>query len=291
MIHIIKEIIIFFLQKIYLVIECSYIVLRGGYLSFKSVVKGKRASFWEKINADVLICGNGPSLAEIDLEKVHNDGVEIAVVNYFPKYSEVFFDIKPHYLFLVDPVLFEKYNEKNKVLYEVLERVNWPLSVISLQGSQLNIENSYICSEYISCFSLSTELMTGFCDYLYEHNLVNHGAQDVINVALFYFLNKTKGNIYLAGMDMNLFKNFIIDIHNDVYLDNIHDYGMKRIAVHYDGVKKGEFFKILGFYQKIFYQYHIISEYAKRRKRTIRNLSMNSCLDMFEKINLTSWKK
>ena len=265
--------------------------IKGVYYSFQTLCGGSRVLFNSKIKKDILVCGNGPSLTEIDLQKVYDAGVAIAVVNFFPLYNSCFFTIKPRYLFLLDPDFFVPYDmlrEEIKQLLNVLEKVDWDMKIVSGQGNYFRVSNDHIRHEHISKFSLKSDILTNFIDWLYTNDLVVTGTMNVVIAALFYFINRTEGTIYLSGVDMSDITRIGVDGNNEMYIYTKHNYGDERIPV--VAFKKGEFYKLVDMYKCAFEEFYYTAKYAKRKRVSVINLSIESCLDMFEKKQIDSWK-
>ena len=271
--------------------QASSLFWKGTFLSVRTLCAGDRDKFRNKSDKDVLFCGNGPSLSHVDLKKARNRGMEIACVNFFPANNKVFFEVRPQYLFLMDQDFF-KYTDNHPgsnegslrfgKLYDNLKKVDWNLEIIVPQGSRLPIHNECIKVTPISKYTCYGDGATRFLDMLYRHDLVLLGAQNVAIAAVFFLLHRTTGTIYLTGVDMTEYKNLIVDENNDAFMVNIHNYGtIKRSTDHV--IKKGEFYKLLGYYQRMFEQFYYLSRYAKRLNRTIINLTLESHIDVFDK--------
>ena len=238
---------------------------------------------------EAIVLGNGPSLNDIDIASLKTKGIKICCVNYFPlKKQEVFFDIKPEYLCLMDPGFFDYTIEAEKKDYEafldVLNKVKWKLEIIAPAGKRLPIENTYITYEWINTHKISycSSDMLNF--FLYKHNLALPGLQNVTIGGLYYFLTANFKKIYIGGVDMSDFKNLYVDENNRVYVDSTHSYGSTRY--YYDEMQECgivEFAPILGAYQRMFVEFKQLSKYAKYLGIEVVNLSINSYIDVFKK--------
>lgn len=284
-------------RKFKWVIYALSVIGRGVFYSIKTIAAGDRTDFSIKIEKDILVCGNGPSLSDVNLKKINPNDMDVAVVNFFPVSNPSFFIIKPKYLFLLDGAFFTKKEEMEDVqLYDnvnrlktILEKVDWDLVVVTHQRYNMKIMNKNIRFEKLSNYSLCGDVLNKFVDLLYRNNLVNVGGSNVIIGALFYFINKIRNhNIYLAGVDMSEFKHLVVDKENNVFVDAIHNYGANRKKVK---VKPGGLYISLGWYQKMFEQFYYLSQYATRRNVAVYNLSTNSYLDSFAKISSDKQKQ
>ncbi len=266
---------------------------KGSLFAIRTLCEGKRTKFKDKTDKDILLCGNGPSLSRIDLEKAKKRGIEIACVSFFPSKNKDFFRVKPGYLFLIDPLFFDyrkvyakddpAYIEMER-LYEALQKVDWEMKLVVRQGNHVNIDNVHIKVEYLSQYSYFGQGAEHYLDYLYKRDLVILGAQNVCVSALFYFINITSGTIYLSGLDMSEFTCLAVDEDNDVYVETVHSYGVKKVSLNKQfQYKKGELYKKLAVYQRTFEQFYYLSGFAERMNRKVINLAPDSYLDVFEK--------
>lgn len=263
-------------------------MIYGLKLSYNTIMNGKRDVMDNEPEKKVLIMGNGPSLNSTDMEKLKSEVSDIACVNFFPLKDERFFALKPQYLCLLDPVFFTKSEnsmetKKNELLC-ILEKVDWPLKIICIQNNTLPIKNEKIKYCYLCKSAFVGKNIKRFRYFLYRNNLVNLGYQNVIIGAGFYFVSKQVKEIYLAGVDMSEFKLLEVDEDNDICVNTQHHYGNEKIKHSELGViKKGEFYKLLNCYVKMFEQFHYLEEYAVFQGVKIYNLSPNSFIDVFEK--------
>lgn len=275
------------------ILDNIYVLTAGLYKCIYAIMNGMlKYPIKEDRGKNVLVLGNGPSLNNVDIEKLvflEEGELDIVCVNYFPSKENIFWKIKPQYLCLIDSVYFEKneiFENDNKELFDVLERVDWDIKIICFCKNTIPVKNEHITYEWISAKSLYRVSLPKFRHFLYKKNLVNCGAQNVIIAALYYFVTKNSNCIYLAGVDMSEFKFLFIDEDNNILVESTHSYGVEKVnCLDHKVVKKGEFYKLLGFYTRMFEQFSILSEYARLQKVKIYNLYKNSYIDVFEKIS------
>ena len=133
------------IRRVFGLIKKIYMLLKGLRICLKTILEGTREKFSLEPDKKVLIMGNGPSLKDIDLDKLMVEVTDIVCVNYFPLKDENFFIIKPKYLCILDPVFFEKStdstDEKKIQLINLLEKVDWTLKIITLQNQELLLKN------------------------------------------------------------------------------------------------------------------------------------------------------
>lgn len=273
--------------KLYKGLLCLAEICKGFIYSCRTLVSGSREKFVEEPDKKVLIMGNGPSLNHTDIEKIIDQDTYVVCVNFFPTKDERFFKIRPQYLCLLDTVFFQyapRHEEKKAELFEILEQVDWPLKIICAQGYTLPVKNSNISYSWMNGYSFPGMNIKSIRYYLYRHNLVNCGMQNVVIGAGYYFVSKKVREIFLAGVDMSEFKQLTIGEDNEIYVLTQHSYGEERIKYSDTGIfKKGDFCILLGCYVKMFEQFRCLSEYAEAQGVKIVNLSPASYIDVFEK--------
>lgn len=259
------------------------VFLSGIYCSLFTLIRKRGSKIKKEPGLDVIILGNGPSLNNIDLEEVAKSGMDIVCVNFFPSRNENFFELRPKYLCLFDPVFYGPSQLQDKVdeLFDILKRVDWPLTVLCFAGQTPKIDNEYISYSQIASPVLNSPYLNKFLFSLYDKNLVCLGAQNVVIAAGSYFVIKGARHIYYAGIDMSEFKGLYVDEECRVYVDYTHSYGSER--VYSEDVAKGDFYKLLGMYQTMFEQFYRLRAYADHRGVEITNLTDESYVDVFEK--------
>lgn len=262
-------------------------IMKGVYYTIQTLRLGKREKFIQEPEKSVLIMGNGPSLKNTDIDKILECDPYVCCVNFFPAKDERFMKIKPQFLCLFDPIFFKDApasEEKKKELFDVLEKVDWPLKIVCTQGHELPVKNSYISYAHIAGYPFVGNGLERMRHFLYRKNLTNAGLQNVMIGAGYYFISKKVKEIYLTGLDMSEFKMLYVGEDNEVYLATQHHYGSEKIKHSDLGIiKKGEFYKLLGCYVTMFEQFYGLEKYARAQGVKVYNLSPESYVDVFEK--------
>lgn len=275
------------LKKIYYCMKNAGEVLKGIVFSMLTLRAGKRERFVEETDKEVLILGNGPSLNDVDIERIIDGNTDVVCVNFFPIKDQRFFEMKPQYLCLLDPVFFQKSataEDKKAELFETLEKVDWPMKIICIQGRKLPVNNQNISYSWINGRGFTGMSLKSFRYFLYRKNLTNCGMQNVVIGALYYFVSKKVRRIYLAGVDMSEFKQISIGEDNEIYILTQHSYGEEKIKYSDTGIlKKGDLYILLRCYVTMFEQFRCLQEYAMAQNVEVLNLSPNSYIDVFEK--------
>jgi len=257
-----------------------YILLVFRILFLKSDLQYNKQKLIKKIH----ILGNGPSsLSTFNGSKDDND--EVMCVNYFGLVKD-FLYIKPKYYVLIDPVYFIDLHDKNLNLINMLNRVTWELILIIPSKYIKNYDN-LITNHHILLQSIRMDYLPGnnkFVYYLYKHNLATPRFQNVIIGCIYIAINKGFKNISLHGVEASEFKNFIVNIDNEILLKTEHFYGQNSINLTKEGrLKKGEFWKQLSYYVTMFKEFNHVSKYAKHMDCQVHNHTNNSYIDVFEK--------
>lgn len=248
--------------------------------------QGQINSFNTNSSGDVLLLGNGPSAKDIDIERICRTGVISACVNFFPNNSDIFYSIKPRFLFLMDPRFFtdSRKNDEDIILEKKLAEVDWEMTIVIPAGYNYNINN-----EKIDCFHLNTNYYQDERSErifkLYDENTISPGAMNVIIAAMYFLIASGYKRILFAGVDMSEFKDIYVDENNRIFVESTHFYGKRKFYPDEVGVGKYDIHEYLSFYLKMFYEFSIIAEYAKWKNTDIYNLSSNSYLDNFRKLS------
>ena len=258
----------------------------------RTLAKGERAIFTGPTDREVVIVGNGPSLNQIELTRLIAKNRDFACVNDFAVRSDVFSIIKPRYYVIMDPLYFEQLGSNQRVvdLCNKIECVDWEMTLVLPQRALVPIQNPRIHIEYISTSEINSynpeELKV--LDCLYQNNLAVCGLQNVLCGALHYFIFKKFPRIYLAGCDMDEFMSYVVDKRNHVLLTTKHFYGDLVIDLSERKIlpiPPGMFHKWLGYYAEMLKQFYHYSKFAEAQGVKVYNLTENSYIDCFEKID------
>ncbi len=270
------------------------IFTKGFICALKTLCKGKHFTHEKNIDKKVILLGNGPSLKKIDIIKLSRN-YDMACVNWFACNNPDFFVIRPKYYFLIDPAFYHKnektfYDRKKQVeeLTEVMNQVTWKMTIIAPQRNMLETNNRNITYSHISSSVVNGDMCKAYLHHLYDRNLAICGMQNVLCAALHFFIVKGFGKVYLAGVDFDEFKSYVVDERNHVLAVYKHFYGERIVdCTETNYIPLGSFYRWLGFYAKMMKEFHYVSEYATSKNVQIKNLTLNSYIDLFEK---TRWE-
>ena len=204
------------------------------YFPYRSLHKGETAN----------ILANGPSLnAELKILQEENMRLENSlVVNYF-SFSPLFFQIKPKYYCLADPLFFSesRYTESVYKLFMNLNNVSWKMELfVWIQG--VDTIKKYVQNKNITIVGISTLQYEGFESKRNEFLKTGRAVPSFVNVTimgLYVLLNRGYDTINLYGVDHTFLKEIVIDDENDLCVLNHHFYGdeFRKIIEIREGIK------------------------------------------------------
>ena len=251
-----------------------------------------------KSEKDILILGNGPSLnsfIENHKEKIKN--YNLIAVNHFA-ISEFYTELKPKYYIAIahdlylDDVMPHFLEASNKLFNTLVEKTDWNLKFFITtearkhqRWQEILKKNSNVEIIYINLTPID-----GFKNFKFRNFDKLRGMPRPHNImvpAIFTALNLQAKNILLAGVDHSWLKELQVDNDNKVLLFNQHFYDNEIKAKQFDymGQRYVKLHEILYTLGEAFKSYHILKEYADYKQAKIFNLTENSFIDAFERVN------
>ena len=243
---------------------------------------------------DCMLLANGPSLKS-ELSSILNDrtSYELFVLNYFCL-SEYFFQLKPEYYSIADPIVFNspegvlKYKSKVDSFIQILNQVNWTCKFFypshfdtSLVIDKIN--NPFVEKIKYNFTPLSSESILIF--RLYSKNLLMPVPESVIIASIFITINMSFKNIHLFGVDHSWVTDFKVyeDNTSSFMLDHFHEAvnGNNRK----DSKRKNDrsVSEFMLSQHRLFRSHEILQKYADFKKVKIINRTQNSFIDSYEK--------
>ena len=282
-------------------IRCTGVFIIGIDCILMTLIRGKRCKPDPQPDKDVVLLGNGPSLAELDLRRIA-EKYDIACVNWFAiKDRDMFFGIKPRYYFLIDPAFFgigieersqEQIAQNQESINElkgVFNSIDWNMTIITPQSCTFGIINKHVTEEELSTQAICSDYLEYYQYLLHKHNFATCGMQNVLCGALHYFIMNKFRTVYMSGADMSEFKAHTIDERNHIFCCSPHFYETELTdRTEAGGIPIGDFYKHLGYYAKMLKEFHYLRIFADRQNVKIINLSQQSFIDSFDKM---SWEK
>ncbi len=245
------------------------------------------------------VLGNGPSLntsLERDLDFIKS--TEIYCVNHFAL-SAIFTQIKPQNYVLLDPAFF-LYSLSNNSREDVANCIE------SLRNNTSWKMNIFIPKQYKSSFlaesvSQNPQIKLQYFNYtivkgfkwlrflLYNTHLGMVQCQNILACTIFMTLKRKHQEVYLFGADHSWHEGIRVSEDNALEMKQEHFYDKPGQAQHqrvFDVVNKKtanlhEQFLSL---HKAFYSYTVLAEYAQSLGIKVKNKSVKSYIDAFERV-------
>jgi hypothetical protein len=264
-------------------------IIKGLFLilffsSFKTARKMNNI-YTQKKNCMVL--ANGPSLKS-ELRSILNDrtSYELMVLNYFCL-SEYFFQLKPEYYSIADPIVFNsaegvlKYKSKVDSFIQSLNQVNWTCKFFYPSHFDTSIVIDKINNPFVEKIKYNSTPLSSksiFIFRLYSKNLLMPVPESVIIPSIFIIINMSFKNIHLFGVDHS----WVTDI--KVYEDNTSSFMLD----HFHGKDSKQkidrsISEFMLSQHRLFRSHEILQKYANFKKVKIINRTMNSFIDSYER--------
>lgn len=254
-----------------------------------------------KQNNDVVLIGNGPSFNQF-LEN-HMDFLvdkDSMCVNEFAN-SDYYEQIRPSNYIIIDPAYFERepdpaFRERVQRLEDNLNtKTDWEMTLFVPMSyknhkkyKEFNIKNSKITIYYYN--NTVVDGFKFFKNIAYQYNLGAPAAQNVLVAGGYILVKLLYKNIYLVGADHSWHTEIKVDEENRLLLKDKHFYNTdptyspwKKDLITHELWKVHEIFYALG---KMFEGYHELKDFSNIMNSKIYNLTKDSFIDAFEKVNL-----
>lgn len=264
-------------------------------LTFKSLVKIAIESRRTNVKAvahpgeSLVIMGNGPSLNDtIRDEREMLEKYPLMAVNFAIKSNE-FFELKPEYYTMIDPVFFAEYdrNENVKYLWDtLLARVDWPITVIVPARAVIPVDlskNSVITTVRIN--PVGVEGFNWLENWAFSSGLGMPRPRNVLIGSLMAGLLLGYKRIYIVGADHTWTENLQVNERNELCAVENHFYKeeddvLKQRASIYRGIRMHEMMYSL---YVAFSSYFAIERYARSKGVEIINATPHSFIDAFKR--------
>lgn len=256
---------------------------------FASIPVARRV---EKISNDFIkperkcvILGNGPSLKDVLINRVLDDG-DYYAVNMFVK-SDDFWTLKPTAYFLIDPYIFISTEDRavllRKELIDAFSKVNWPMLLVVPNTMKIKDVNSITNNQNINIVQVNCNDFIGYKPirhWFYRHNLAMVPCQTVINAALMFAIIMGYKQISLYGADHTWTKDLIVNDNNEVCYGDRHVYktSVEYVKMNYNMGTHLEYFS------QMFKSHYLIREYADSIGVRIVNKTKGSFVDAYERM-------
>ena len=252
-------------------------------------------------NKDLIVLGNGPSLAaELRKDLVFFKENDTMCCNEFV-HSDYYEVIKPKYYVFLDPAYFRKTDVKtvNEEMAQTFKHLNekttWPLIIImKVVGKDWNFFmdlpklNKNINIVYFYNNSIVSPEKIKY--YFYKKNRAMPMLYNVLGVSIFFGLNMGYKKIFLAGADHSWHNDLVVKNNNKLYWKNSHFWDQEEAdltPIWVDSYQKKTFktYEILTSLSYTFSGYFELEKYSKYLNSKIYNITKGSAIDAFEKPN------
>ena len=236
----------------------------------------------------LIIMGNGPSFR--DTIDNHLDILcqnDTLAVN-FAANSPEFFQIKPRYYTLADPLFFEDSDAENMIaLYDNLNKVDWQMTLIIPVKAPVKVKNPNITVERFNM--VGVDGARWLKHILFDSRMAMPRPRNVLIPSIMVAIWLGYKEIYLVGADHSWMKSISVDNDNHVvsiqthfYKDSNKELGRKRDL--FANVKLHE---VAHSYYTAFKAYHTILDYITPKGVKIYNATPESFIDAFERRDLS----
>lgn len=288
------------MQKI---IENFFVTLK--YL-FKVMALSRFKKFpkFELRHKEVVILGNGPSLNLLLDENTNFLENKLKIcVNYFAQ-SSYYETVKPEIYVLIDPGFWradapQTLKEQRESLYsKIINVTNWQL-VVYMPFEAKNYKSAFaqlLDHKNIRIFYFNNVGVEGFSAFRYfcfDSSLGLPRPGNVLVACIFISIKLGLEKIYLAGADHDWIKHIVVGQDNKLYMVHNHFYedtkDQKIVAKRWGG-EYISLYKMLENFIVPLKSYFTLEAYSKRQNVKIYNITPNSFIDAFERLNINNQK-
>jgi hypothetical protein len=251
----------------------------------------------------ILIIGNGPSLNQSipRLLSLNRENLEFLAVNFFI-FSEHFTAFAPKLYVISAPEFWlddvdKDYKDKRQRLYNLMaDQVTWDLYLfVPVEAKKIRFWQEILGkNNYIRICFYNTTPVEGFFQLnriYYRYRLGQCRPHNIIIPSLFIALGLNFRKIYLIGVEHGWLPNIVVNEKNEVLIRQDHFYDKREAA--YKPMKKlgkgtRHLHEVLEKFYLTFRGYFEIEKYARLNNTRIYNLTINSYIDAFEKIEINN---
>jgi len=247
-----------------------------------------------------IILGNGPSLnsfIETSYEFIKNK--TLIGVNHFAE-TELYNTLKPEIYILSAPEMWRDdvetfHKNKGEKLFEAIRKnTKWPIQLFIGRNAEKYKTRINVLKKNpnISIFYFNTTGVEGFnrfCFHCFEKGKGMPRPHNVLIPSLIISIRFNFSTIFISGADHNWIKYISVTHNNKVLLTQKHFYDEKTANPRtMDKMGKGErkLHEILEKFVISLKGYFIIDKFSKKKNIKIYNITPDSYIDAFEKLNL-----
>ncbi len=252
-----------------------------------------------KQTGECLIIANGPSsqsVIENNLNFIKNRTVICVNDSYLSKHYK---KIKPRFHVLIDPEYCNTVRAEDRIQrLEHLNSVDWKMTIVMpLSFIENNLVANTVKNPNINFIYVNTSPIDKMDKKSLDDCRINKKmptAENVVVAAIYTMINLGFKTIYITGVEHNTFQHLFVDQNNVLYIDDgFHFYDNKSTIV--PAWKSGvdDLFSVTEYLEamvKTFSAYKLLKKYADYADTTIYNLTLNSFIDVFPKVDVNSIK-
>ncbi len=237
----------------------------------------------------IVILANGPSLNDTIAQSADVlKSMPTLAVN-FAAAADVFFELRPAYYVMADPVFFAEPKADNLVRQRrSLARVDWPMTLFVPREYSDRIPAEIASNPSISVVSFNNVGVEGWHwleNFAYSRSLGMPRPRNVLIPAIMVAVGMGFRNIYLTGADHSWMKTICVDEDNHVISVQPHFYKdaadeQRRVDTTYRGLHLHD---VVHSFYVAFSSYHRLQRYARARGINIYNSTPGSFIDAFER--------
>lgn len=250
----------------------------------------------DKKSGKLVILANGPSIKK-DVQNIKNNigKADFMVMNYMAL-DDVFYELKPGYYCLIDPMFFHETHRQNeaKNLFNVLNnKVDWKLTIyIPLYYSSKFIEFSNLSNKNIDVVSINNCSYFGFeklRNYFYKIGLSCPELNSVVSMAIYIGIKSKYNCLNLYGVEHTFFDNLQINKENQLSAVYNHFYQSETSNQLKPLLRSdtGEVWKVSDYIIEkgvLFKSHDQLNSFAKSMEVSIVNCTVNSLIDSYDRI-------
>jgi hypothetical protein len=250
---------------------------------------------------NILIIGNGPSLNQSipKLLSLNRDNFEFMAVNFFA-FSEHFVKFSPKLYMIAAPEFWledvdQDYKDRRLKLYRLLaDLVEWEFYFfVPAEAKKIRFWQEILGkNNHIKIFFYNTTPVEGFFSLnsiYYRYRLGQCRPHNIIIPSIFIAMGLDFRKIFLIGVEHGWLPNIVVNGKNEVLIRQDHFYDKQEATfkpMNKLGKGKRHLHEVLEKFYLTFRGYFEIEKYARLNNTRIYNLTINSYIDAFEKIDI-----
>lgn len=240
----------------------------------------------------LIILANGPSLAKT----LEDFGPQLAkmptlALNFMANSPE-FFNIKPDYYVLADPLFFKGAGLENvNKLWENLQKIDWPVQLCVPRQFRNAAQKLIGDNDNVTIVPYNFIGAEGYgpaVRWLFRHRLAMPRPRNVLIPSIMLGIWAGYKSIILTGADHSWLKTLAVDDENFVVSVQPHFYAdskaeRQRAQRQFNNIKLHQ---VLDSFRIAFLSYHVLRNFADSQQISVINATPGSFIDAFEREDL-----